>query len=93
MLFDCSRDNSGKSQKRQEQVIQRVMGQKIAGDEAIVGLMLESKLEEGNSKIPADTAEMRYGVSITDECLGWHTTEQLLRDAYARMCKALATVA
>ena len=68
-------------------------GEKLAGDEAIVGLMLERNLEEGNQKIPADTAEMRYGVSVTDEFLGWHATEQLLRDAYARMCKSLATVA
>ena len=55
--------------------------------------MLERNLEEGNQKIPADTAEMRYGVSVTGKCLGWHAAEQLLRDAYARMCKSLATVA
>ena len=55
--------------------------------------MLERNLEEGNQKIPADTAEMRYGVSVTDKCLGWHAAEQLLRDANARMCKPLVTVA
>jgi|GEM_PF-1910580 hypothetical protein len=59
----------------------------------LLDLMPESNLEEGNQKIPADTAEMRYGVSVMDECLGWHATEQLLRDAYARMCNPLATVA
>ena len=74
-------------------MIQRVMGKKLAGDEAIVGLLLERNLEEGNQKIPADTAEMRYGVSVTDKCLGWHAAEQLLREANARMCKPLATVA
>ena len=51
-------------------MVQRVMGKKLAGDEAIVGLMLERNLEEGNQQIPADTAEMRYGVSVTDKCLG-----------------------
>jgi len=74
IFVDYSHDNSGKSPKRQEQVIRRIMGPEIAGDEAIVGLMLESNLEEGS--------EMRYGVSVTDECLGWHTAEQLLCDAY-----------
>ena len=93
VLVDCSHANSGKSQKRQEQVMQRVIGQKVAGDEAIIGLMLESNLEEGNQEIPADIAQMRYGVSVTDECIGWAVTERLLREAHTTLDKPLAIVA
>ena len=52
--------------------------------------MRESNLEEGNQKISADAAEMRWGID-NGRVLGWHATEQLLRDAYARMYKRLAT--
>ena len=54
--------------------------------------MLESNLEEGNQKISADAAEMRWGID-NGRVLGWHAAEQLLRDANARMCKPLVTVA
>lgn len=73
--------------------MQRVIQQKVTGDEAIIGLMLESNLEEGNQKIPADPTALRYGVSVTDECIGWETTARLLRGAYAKLIQPLATVA
>jgi 3-deoxy-7-phosphoheptulonate synthase len=93
VLVDCSHDNSGKKHKRQERVMQRVTQQKVEGSEAIVGVMLESNLGEGNQQVPGEGGQLRYGVSITDECMGWETTERLLRTAHAELGKRLAAVA
>jgi 3-deoxy-7-phosphoheptulonate synthase len=51
------------------------------GNRSIIGLMLESNLESGNQKIPADLSELRYGVSVTDACIDWEATEQTLEQA------------
>ena len=61
------------------------MRQILAGNRSIVGLMLESHLHAGNQPIPADLAQLRYGVSITDACIGWETTERLLLDMARRL--------
>jgi 3-deoxy-7-phosphoheptulonate synthase len=73
--------------------MQRVMQQKVEGDEAIIGIMIESNLAAGNQQITADPTALRYGVSITDECMGWETTERLLRAAHGKLDKHLAAVA
>jgi 3-deoxy-7-phosphoheptulonate synthase len=65
----------------------------VEGDEAIIGMMIESNLAAGNQRITADPAALRYGVSITDECVGWETTERLLRAAHTKLGKHLAAVA
>ena len=54
------------------------MEQRKSGNTNIVGVMLESYLYAGNQKIPADLSQLKYGVSVTDECLDWETTEKLL---------------
>ena len=51
--------------------------------------MLESNLEAGNQKIPADLSQLRYGVSITDGCIDWSTTEALITDIAGRVAPAL----
>ena len=51
--------------------------------------MLESNLEAGNQKIPADLSQLRYGVSVTDGCIDWESTESLLLDIAARVAPAL----
>ena len=62
---------------------QSVLQQRIEGNDTIVGLMVESHLEEGNQKLGKDgTTGLRYGVSITDECVGWETTQRMLRSAH-----------
>jgi 3-deoxy-7-phosphoheptulonate synthase len=85
LLVDCSHANSSKKHERQEEVWQDLVGQRVGGNRALIGMMVESNLEEGNQKVPKDLKELKYGVSITDACVGWETTERMLRQAYARL--------
>ena len=57
------------------------MAQRHRGRASVIGAMLESYLEEGNQAVCADSRQLRYGVSVTDGCLGWAVTEKLLRAA------------
>jgi 3-deoxy-7-phosphoheptulonate synthase len=82
LMIDCSHANSSKQHARQELVWQDVIQQRMAGNRAIIGLMVESYLEEGNQPIPKRSCDLRYGVSITDACVNWATTERMLRWAY-----------
>ena len=79
VMVDCSHANSGKVPARQEDVWRSVLEQRRAGTRGLIGVMLESHLEEGNQPFPKPASELRYGVSITDACLGWEATERLLR--------------
>ena len=81
VMVDCSHGNSGKDHERQESVLQDVIGQVCDGNADIRGVMIESNLEAGNQKIPDDLGDLRYGVSITDKCVDWATTELMLREA------------
>ena len=54
--------------------------QVVNGNRSIIGLMLESNLEAGNQEIPADRSQLRYGVSVTDGCIDWATTDRSLRE-------------
>ncbi len=86
LMVDCSHANSGKHHARQELVWQSLLEQRQAAQSAgepvaIIGAMLESYLEGGKQPIPARREDIRYGVSITDACLGWKETESLLRAA------------
>jgi 3-deoxy-7-phosphoheptulonate synthase len=79
LMVDCSHANSGKQPARQEDVWQAVVGQRTKGTRALIGLMVESYLQEGAQPFPKNPAEIRYGLSITDGCIGWETTERMLR--------------
>jgi 3-deoxy-7-phosphoheptulonate synthase len=79
VLVDSSHANSGKVPARQEDVWRSVVEQRRAGTTGLIGLMLESNLEEGNQPFPQERAKLRYGVSITDACMGWAATERLIR--------------
>jgi len=85
LMVDCSHANSGKQHARQEEVWRSAMEQRVAGNSALIGLMLESYLEEGNQPFPTERAELRYGVSITDACVGWEATERMLRWASEKL--------
>ncbi len=90
LMVDCSHANSGKHHARQELVWQSILEQRRAAHTVgqrspIIGAMLESYLEGGKQPIPAQRESMRYGVSITDACLGWKETEALLRTAAAEI--------
>lgn len=77
IMVDCSHDNSSKDHKRQAQVARSVATQFAEGQRAILGLMLESNLHPGKQAWK-EGAQLTYGVSITDACLGWDETESLL---------------
>ncbi len=85
LLVDCSHANSSKKHERQEEVWQDLIQQRVGGNQDLIGMMVESNLEEGNQKIPGDLKDLRYGVSITDACVGWETTERMLREAYEQL--------
>jgi 3-deoxy-7-phosphoheptulonate synthase len=78
LIVDCSHANSGKKHTAQETVLESIVKQKVQGRKSIVGFMLESNLFPGSQKIPVDISELKYGVSITDECMGWDKTESIL---------------
>ncbi|SDS50722.1 3-deoxy-7-phosphoheptulonate synthase [Pseudomonas oryzae] len=82
IMVDCSHANSGKDPLRQPAVLASVLDQRLAGDGTLRGVMLESHLEDGCQPL---SAELRYGVSITDGCLGWSGTEAILREAAQRL--------
>ena len=88
LMVDCSHANSGKQHAKQEEVWQNVVAQRAAGNTALLGLMVESYLHEGSQPIPKNLAELKPGVSVTDACLGWETTERMLRHGHAAMKKA-----
>ncbi len=87
IMVDCSHANSFTSHERQAEVLDNVLDQVTAGKKAISGLMIESNLEAGNQSIPEDLSQLRYGVSITDKCLDWETTETMLRQAREKLAK------
>lgn len=79
IMIDCSHGNTAKDYKRQPAVFRDVLEQMKAND-SIIGMMVESHLHEGSQPI---TAELKYGVSITDPCINWETTEELLLELQA----------
>lgn len=79
IMVDCSHGNSNKNPARQPVVAKDCLNQILGGNKSIIGLMLESNLNAGNQAIPKDLCELQYGVSVTDGCIDWPTTEELLR--------------
>lgn len=80
MIVDCSHMNAGKQCLNQLNVWKEVIKLRSTGDRTICGLMAESNLKQGCQKIPENPEMLKYGVSVTDECLGWEETENLLRE-------------
>jgi len=80
IMVDCSHANTEKKPDRQPLVAADVAQQIMAGNQSIIGLMLESNIKAGNQKIPANLNDLEYGVSVTDGCIDWETTEALLLD-------------
>jgi 3-deoxy-7-phosphoheptulonate synthase len=79
LMVDCSHANSGKQHAKQEDVWRSIVEQRAAGTKSLVGAMIESNLQEGSQPIPKSLDQLRYGVSITDACISWETTERMLR--------------
>ena len=87
LMVDCSHANSEKKFAKQEEVWRSVIEQRVAGTRSLIGLMVESHLNEGNQPIPKNNSELRYGVSITDSCVGWEATERMLRWGYESLAQ------
>ncbi len=79
IVVDCSHANCSNDYKNQPKIVDDVTKQIKAGNKSICGIMLESFINAGKQPIPGDIAKLSYGVSITDACLDWKTTEEVLR--------------
>ncbi|WWO95259.1 MAG: 3-deoxy-7-phosphoheptulonate synthase [Candidatus Dasytiphilus stammeri] len=82
IMVDCSHDNSKRDYRSQPEVAQSVIMQRRKGNNFIIGLMLESNLYEGNQLWNLPSEKIQYGISLTDACISWKTTEILLQDIY-----------
>jgi 3-deoxy-7-phosphoheptulonate synthase len=81
VMIDCSHANSGKDPARQPAVLDEVLAQVEGGADCIHAVMIESHLKEGSQSFPRPLDQLEYGVSITDGCINWETTEACLRRA------------
>lgn len=82
IVIDCSHGNSNKDYKLQTSVFENVVRQIGDGNTSIVGMMLESNLYAGNQSIPKNLEQLKYGVSVTDQCIGWEETERIILAAH-----------
>lgn len=85
IMVDCSHANSYKDHTRQKEVLDSVVAQIVKGQNSIKGVMVESFLKAGNQNIPDDLSDLEYGVSVTDKCVDWETTEKMLFEAYEKL--------
>jgi 3-deoxy-7-phosphoheptulonate synthase len=90
LMVDCSHANSRKDYRRQPLVAEDVIHQIVHGNKSIIGLMIESHINAGSQSSDLALSEMKYGVSITDACIDWDTTEKLLRQAHQELVPVLA---
>ena len=89
IMVDCSHANSSKQPELQPLVVENVANQILEGNTSIIGIMIESNLRSGNQAIPSDLSKLVYGVSVTDGCIDWETTESCLRAMRERIKDAL----
>ena len=85
IMIDCSHGNSNKDFNLQPTVAHNSIDQVLDYNHSIIGFMLESNIEQGNQQIPEDLSDLKYGVSLTDACMNWETTETLLSEAAERL--------
>lgn len=79
IMVDCSHANSNKNHELQTLVMENVANQILEGNKSIIGLMVESNIGAGNQSIPANLCDLKYGISVTDACIDWETTERTVR--------------
>lgn len=85
IMIDCSHANSHKKPEMQPLVLQDSTHQILEGNNSIIGMMVESNLVGGNQSIPNDRSQLKYGVSVTDGCLGWDDTEKAIRHTHEQL--------
>lgn len=91
IMVDCSHANSNKEPELQPLVVENVANQILEGNTSIIGLMVESNLQAGNQAIPDNLDDLKYGVSVTDGCIDWETTEGCLRTMRDKLKDILVT--
>ena len=91
IVVDCSHANSEKKFELQPLVARDCVEQVVSGNRSLLGLMLESNLHEGNQAIPEKLADLQSGVSVTDACISWETTEEVIRDTAAMLRPIIAS--
>ncbi|MCP4174032.1 MAG: 3-deoxy-7-phosphoheptulonate synthase [Fuerstiella sp.] len=91
-VVDCSHANSSKDYTKQPVVWNDVVQQRADGNDTIVGLMLESNLNAGKQALGSDLSALEYGISITDGCISFEQTEDLLRSAYETLAGQTAVL-
>jgi 3-deoxy-7-phosphoheptulonate synthase len=87
VMVDCSHAQTNKDYTRQPAVLRALIDQIAAGNRSIMGVMLESNIEAGNQKPGADRSALKYGVSITDPCIDWATTQRCILEAAELLAK------
>jgi 3-deoxy-7-phosphoheptulonate synthase len=85
IVVDCSHANSNKNPDLQPLVLDDCANQIVEGNGSLVGFMVESNLEAGNQPVPEDRSQLKYGVSVTDACVDWATTESMIRSAREKL--------
>lgn len=90
IMTDCSHANSSKDPARQPAVFEELVNQSLT-DPSIIGAMVESNIHHGAQSFPQPIDALKYGVSITDGCIDWETTEQMIRDAYTKLAPTFET--
>ena len=83
-MTDCSHDNSGKDPAKQPAVFEEIVRQSLTNP-SVIGAMVESNLKSGNQSFPQPVEDLEYGVSITDGCIDWETTESMLLAAHEQL--------
>ena len=91
IMVDCSHANSNKDPATQPEVARAIVRQVLRGNRSIIGIMLESHLHGGRQNIPERLENLRYGVSVTDACIDWSTTESLLMELADALRSAMRT--
>ena len=89
IVVDCSHANSNKDHNVQPLVLDDITHQIKDGNRSICGVMIESNINEGNQSIPEDLSQLKYGVSVTDACISWESTESSLTKMAANLTEYL----
>ena len=89
IMVDCSHANSNKDHNLQPLVLDNVSNQILEGNKSIIGVMIESNINAGNQKLSSNPEEMEYGISVTDACIDWETTEKSLTEMADKLREVL----
>ncbi|MBV8772649.1 MAG: 3-deoxy-7-phosphoheptulonate synthase [Deltaproteobacteria bacterium] len=90
VMVDCSHAQTAKDYTKQPSVLKALVEQRRANGYAIMGVMMESNIGPGNQPLAVNQAALKYGISVTDPCIDWPTTERCLFDVAEALTAAAA---